>query len=96
MSITKFFYYEGLNKDLFGEASAKWPVEGLGVDVAYGNYRWLFVTDVNGAVTLKGVPSGSYNFNWTWNGTPDSELLSICCAKQNWVFENFVDAKGQA
>lgn len=95
--LQKFFYYEGLNTNLFPDLKTL-PVEGLPVDVAFSyqgvQYNWHFVTDTLGKVELAGVPSGSYHFNWTWNGVAQQETLSICCAKRVWVFENFCEAKG--
>ena len=96
-TLQKFFYYEGLNENLFPDLKTL-PVEGLPVDVAFSyqgvQYNWHFVTDTFGKVELAGVPSGSYHFNWTWNGVAQQETLSICCAKRVWVFENFCEAKG--
>jgi hypothetical protein len=96
-TLQKFFYYEDLNTNLFPDVK-NLPVEGLPVDVAFSyqgvQYNWHFVTDTLGKVELAGVPSGSYHFNWTWNGDAQQETLSICCAKRVWVFENFCEAKG--
>lgn len=94
MSITKFFYYTELDPTLFGENNLNWPVEGLKVGVTYGNHHGEFLTDLNGAIKLNGVPSGDYVFNWTWNSIPSTSRHSICCAQKDWVFKNFVDAKG--
>ena len=94
MSITKFFYYTELDSRLFGEDSKNWPVRGLDVGVTFGKYHGEFNTGADGFVRLNGVPSGDYVFNWTWNGIPKTESLPICCAQKDWVFKNFVDAKG--
>jgi len=94
MSFTKFFYYQGLNPELFGEAAKNWPVEGLKVGVTHGKYHWECLTDLTGAIKFDGVPSGDYVFNWTWNSIPSKSMHSACCAQKDWVWENFVDAKG--
>ena len=94
MSLTKFFYYTDLDSTLFGADNHKWPVQGLKVGVTYGNHYGEYQTGLNGAFVMNGVPSGDYVFNWTWNGEASTKMHSICCAQKDWVFENFVDAKG--
>lgn len=102
-TIRKFFYYSGINQDLFGPPivtpccppPSTIPIEGLQVTVWYkGHNLGTWPTSDTGLVELVGVPDGTYTFSWSWGGDEYKEPIQITCTRRVWEFCNYLPAKG--
>jgi hypothetical protein len=102
-TIRKFFYYSGINEDIFGppivtpccSPPSTIPIKGLEVTVWYGGHKLgTWATSDTGLVELVGVPDGTYTFSWSWGGDQYNEPIQITCAQRIWEFCNYLPAKG--
>jgi len=102
-TIRKFFYYSGINQDLFGSPivtpccppPSTIPIRGLEVAVWYGPKKLgTWATDATGLIELVGVPDGTYTFTWSWGGSDYNEPVQIKCTHRVWEFCNYLPAKG--
>ncbi len=94
--VYKQFQYRDLRDDVNWKPE-DWYIAGLKVDVWYCGC-WLYVgqftTNETGWIEICGVPSGTFKFEWMWNGEPDSEIVSVCCSQKDWHFYNYLEPKG--